>query len=287
MRRTVENVQKLIDEGKSVSEIAKVFGVTYTPMRMWMKSRGLKTNFVARKWSNQDLINAVSSSKNKASVIRKLGLQVRPGNYRTIEKYIKHLNLDISHFTGCAHGTTIPKNKKLNKEIFIKDSDFSRNHLKKRIIQENLIDYECQKCGLKDEWQNEKLVLVLDHINGINNDDRLDNLRFLCPNCNSQTRTFCRGQKRTYTKRIRKKSNNCKDCSTPIFNRSIRCQKCNLNHQRLKRTNFSHPKIANRPSLQQLEQDLKELKYYTKVGKKYGVSDNCIRKWINKYKNEN
>ena len=60
----------------------------------------------------------------------------------------------------------------------------------KRIIDDNLIEYKCQECGLKDSWNNKMLVLHLDHINGISNDHRLENLRFLCPNCHSQTDTY-------------------------------------------------------------------------------------------------
>lgn len=69
-------------------------------------------------------------------------------------------------------------------------SNYSRCHLKKRIITQKLIPYKCGVCPIKDIWNDKPLVLVLDHINGIPNDNRLENLRFLCPNCNSQTETF-------------------------------------------------------------------------------------------------
>jgi 5-methylcytosine-specific restriction endonuclease McrA len=66
--------------------------------------------------------------------------------------------------------------------------------LKRRLISESLLENKCsiQECGLT-EWCGRPIVLVLDHINGVNNDNRLENLRFLCPNCNSQQDTFCRG----------------------------------------------------------------------------------------------
>jgi len=65
-----------------------------------------------------------------------------------------------------------------------------RGTLKRRLLKENKIKNECSICGLS-EWNLKPLTLVLDHINGINNDDRTENLRLLCPNCNSQTSTFC------------------------------------------------------------------------------------------------
>lgn len=66
----------------------------------------------------------------------------------------------------------------------------SRGHVKQRLIREGLIRNECSECNVGPIWRGKKLVLVLDHINGRNNDYRLRNLRMLCPNCNSQTDTF-------------------------------------------------------------------------------------------------
>ena len=75
-------------------------------------------------------------------------------------------------------------------KILVQDSTYARHNLKRRIIQENLIHYKCSCCGLGDSWNGEKLVLQLDHINGVNNDHRLENLRFVCPNCHSQQETY-------------------------------------------------------------------------------------------------
>lgn len=76
-----------------------------------------------------------------------------------------------------------------DEDIFIIDSLHSTDYIKKRIIKEQLVPYKC-KCGNKGEWQGQLLILELDHKNGIRNDNRLKNLRFLCPNCHSQTKTF-------------------------------------------------------------------------------------------------
>lgn len=66
-----------------------------------------------------------------------------------------------------------------------------RHHLKKKILKNKLLANECQICKQPPEWNGKILVLQLDHINGINNDNRIENLRLLCPNCHSQTDTFC------------------------------------------------------------------------------------------------
>jgi 5-methylcytosine-specific restriction endonuclease McrA len=83
--------------------------------------------------------------------------------------------------------------------LFTKKSMYTQDCVKTRLITDNLISYNCQICHSPPEWRGEKLVLVLDHINGINDDNRVENLRFLCPNCNSQTETFSRNYKHRKT----------------------------------------------------------------------------------------
>ena len=77
-----------------------------------------------------------------------------------------------------------------NKDVFVKDSKYARHHLKQRIVEYKLIPYICSVCRTLPTWNGLKLILVLDHINGINNDNRLKNLRFVCPNCESQLPTY-------------------------------------------------------------------------------------------------
>ena len=76
-----------------------------------------------------------------------------------------------------------------NKEIFTENSRYSNEFVKQRIVKDNLFEYRCSKCGI-DSWQGETIVLDLDHVNGVNTDNRLNNLRYLCPNCHSQTDTY-------------------------------------------------------------------------------------------------
>lgn len=65
----------------------------------------------------------------------------------------------------------------------------SRTNLKKRLLEAGLLENRCGICRLS-EWQGKPLSIQIDHINGIRNDNRLENLRMLCPNCHSQTETF-------------------------------------------------------------------------------------------------
>lgn len=77
-----------------------------------------------------------------------------------------------------------------NEEVFIENSTYPRKDIKRRILKYDLIKYSCVLCNNDGEWNNSKLVLQLDHINGVNNDHRIENLRFLCPNCHTQQTTY-------------------------------------------------------------------------------------------------
>ena len=143
-------------------------------------------------WTDEQLIEAVKTSNKMKDVVKKLGLTVLGRNYTTINKYIKKLALDTSHFLtrkDLANAARKHLNKLSTNDLFAVN-DIDRQHIKRVIIKEKLIDYKCNVCGITD-WNGRKLSLHLDHINGINNDNRLDNLRFLCPNCHSLTDTYC------------------------------------------------------------------------------------------------
>ena len=102
--------------------------------------------------------------------------------YDSLRKVMDENNIDYSHF-GYNKVTDLSKQ-------LIKNSTYNNQTLKKRLIKEGLLEYKCQLCGNNGFWNNKELVLQLDHINGDNHDNRLSNLRFLCPNCHSQTETF-------------------------------------------------------------------------------------------------
>lgn len=74
--------------------------------------------------------------------------------------------------------------------VFCENSTYARHSIKARIRTNNLIEYKCACCGLGPEWHGEPMPLILDHINGVNNDNRLENLRFVCSNCDSQLPTY-------------------------------------------------------------------------------------------------
>ena len=144
------------------------------------------------KLSDEQFVELLKKSSTISEVLFKLGYTVKGNSwgYSQVKRRMDDLNLDHSIFKG---KSAIIKTTKLNnvkKEDILKENcKHQRTVLRRYIIKNNLIPYKCAICGCT-EWQGKTLSLELDHINGINNDNRLENLRFLCPNCHSQTSTY-------------------------------------------------------------------------------------------------
>ncbi|MFH1621020.1 MAG: HNH endonuclease [Patescibacteria group bacterium] len=141
-----------------------------------------------RKWRPEDLKNAAKTSYSIREVLRKLGLVPAGGNYSQINKYLKEYKIDHSHFKGSAWNKgikgllspRIPLEK-----ILIKNSTFQSNKLKKRLFSVGIKRPACEACGWDEKNIEGYQPLELDHINGDRTDNRLENLRILCPNCHS------------------------------------------------------------------------------------------------------
>jgi hypothetical protein len=198
--RTVEEYDKMVElhtAGKSKREISIILNVPRRTLVDWLKRKPkwFHSNFTSTsKISDEVFINAVKSNFSKSGTLKSIGLIAAGANYRMFDKRIKRLNIDISHFTGQAHlkGKTHQWNHQYsNDTLFIENCPSGTGTIRKRIKRDKLLEYVCKICSNNGIWLDDKLTLHLDHINGINNDNRLANLRWLCPNCHSQTTTYC------------------------------------------------------------------------------------------------
>jgi len=209
-----------------------------------------------------DLIKKCTSFNEVHSYI---GSNNRGGNNKTLHKRIKALGLSTDHFTSPYKAIKlISKSKKIPlSDILVENSTYDRTRLKQRLIADGFLLNQCYICNQLPIWNNKPLVLQIDHINGIYNDNRLQNLRILCPHCHSQTNTFAgKCNKLVYI---------C-SCGNNKIKKSKSCVKCSdLNKRK-----------TSRPNIDVLISDIKEYGYYP-LRLKYGVSDNAIRKWVKSY----
>ena len=190
-------------------------------------------SIMQRTWTDDQLVVAVGDSISVAGVLRALGLTGNPGNYGTVRRHAARLHLSLEHFKGQAHGRSrSPATRPL--EDWLTTNTYVTGSLKKRVLRAGLLPMLCAQCGLGDVWCGMKLVLQLDHVNGDTTDNRLVNLRLLCPNCHTQTPTFsCRRS------RIKKPSKTCA-CGKAIVWESTYCKKCSWQAQVQKRKGDLH-----------------------------------------------
>lgn len=192
-------LEQLLHEGKTIREIAAVKNKGFTTIRYWMHIHGLTPNASRRQIVNGKhdaaLPGVVANATSVTQVLIALGLPTSGGSHTGIKSAITRLGLSTDHFTP-TQGLTAAANRHnrsaahLQPEaVFSLDATCSQNHLR-RLAQAHITPYACAECSCGPEWQGRPLTLQLDHINGNNRDNRRENLRWLCPNCHTQTRTW-------------------------------------------------------------------------------------------------
>ena len=223
-------------------------------------------------WSKERIESVIADCDSLSQVLEKLNIPRAGNNTATLRKKLEEFNIDYSHFTYGAKGKKGIENYVPVKEYLGTGKYIQTTKLKEKLIKEGLKKNECEnpKCPCKNGyWLDNPISYQLHHINGKHDDNRLENLQILCPNCHSQTDNWG-------TKKL-KNINYCKDCGKEISRSSTYCIKCAVKH----RNQFKvDPK--DRPDKEKLLSLIKEYPF-TKIGEMYGVTDNTIRKWCKNY----
>jgi predicted RNA-binding Zn-ribbon protein involved in translation (DUF1610 family) len=214
--------------------------------------------------SKDEFSDLVKRSTSYREILKYFSLEHKGGNGKTLKRRIEEDNVDDSHIKNRPKTMNAHISNTISScEILVKDSCHSRSMAKRRIIKDSLFDHTlCSECGKENIWREKPLIMVLDHINGISNDHRIENLRFLCPDCNSQMPTFAG--------RSNKVKHFCQKCGEEKKTKGSEvCSKCEKESRRK----------VERPPLYVLQSEIDNMGY-SAVGRKYGVSGNSIRKWL-------
>ena len=213
-------------------------------------------------WDIDKIRLLVPNCINFTEVLFKLNIPRQGNNSKTLKNILINNNIDFSHFTGRARKYN---SKETNLEDYLNNSKpIKTAKLKEKLIKEGIKENKCELCGIS-EWNNKPIICQLHHIDGNSNNNKLENLQILCPNCHSQTDNFCGAANRNKTN-----LNRCLSCNTPITSSTRFCSKCShMNRRKIKR-----------PEKEELLLKLKEFKSISAIGNHYGVSDNSIRKWF-------
>jgi hypothetical protein len=235
-------------------------------------------------YSESDARAAVAASSNHAQVLRKLGLGPTGGNTALLKQWLARWEISTDHFDPRAHRS--PHRTAMPLEaILVERSSYARSNLKARLYKEGLKTPVCELCGLGEMWHGRPMGLILDHVNGVRDDNRLENLRIVCPNCAATLDTHCGRKNRM--KRPERRCLRCNEIFRARYPQQRYCSReCGTRAPRASRGVPNHElRRIERPPYEQLMREIAQ-SGFSAVGRTYGVSDNAIRKWVRQYERE-
>ena len=275
-------------------------GKNIATIRKWAERWGISTAHLSDfrgqrgapvRYSDAELAEAVAVSFSWAETLRRLGYCPTGGNWKTVKRKVARLGISTEHFDPYATTRRRGAARRIPLEkVLVEGSTYSRSALKQRLYERGLKQRRCELCGQDEHWNGRRISLILDHINGVRDDNRLENLRIICPNCAAGLDTHC-GRKNRNAPDAR----SCLRCLQAFVPKRPTQRYCS----RYCGTRRGRPpgqqgspggsgparRNAERPPHDQLLHEI-EMLGYSATGRKYGVSDNAIRKWVRQYERE-
>ena len=244
---------------------------------IYMGKRSIIYNF-----TKEQLQKIANESNSLSEIMHKVGLAYKGGNHSTLKRILCENKIDLTILNANRESFLDKKRQETHfllrlpdSEIFCENSKAARKEVKARIIKNNLIEYKCRDCGNIGWWNNKLLTLQLEHINGIPNDNRLENLCFLCPSCHSQTDTYSGKKLRKITFEDQQKLNPKKDIIRKFVNKKVKHYlpkelkfKSSIKHRKLSEENIQFI-LCHKDDVSKLQ-----------MSKMFGVSDKTIAKII-------
>jgi hypothetical protein len=240
------------------------------------------------RYTEDEAREAVAASKSYSEALRRLRMRPAGGNHKLFKRYVDEVwQIPTAHFDAGAAARRVPLRASMPmSEVLVEHSSYTRARLKQRLYEEGLKQRRCELCGQGEEWRGRVMSLILDHVNGVPDDNRLENLRIVCPNCAATLDTHC-GRKNRQQPLQRK----CRRCGREFLAKYPQhrycSHACGCRWDRAKLRGVPKPEYhkVERPPYEKLMAEI-EATSYCAVGRKYGVSDNAVRKWVRFYERQ-
>jgi hypothetical protein len=196
-RYSEEEARAAIDGAETWAQVMDRLGYVYhgkniRTLRKWAAMWGISTDHLPtgarHTYTEAQAREAIAASKSWAEALRRLDYCPSGGNPRTLKKRAAQWGISSDHFVsrGAPRRARIPL-----EEILVRNSTYSRSNLKQRLYDAGLKEPVCELCGQDEDWHGRRMAMILDHKNGIRDDNRLANIQIVCPNCAATLDTHC------------------------------------------------------------------------------------------------
>lgn len=224
------------------------------------------------KWEIKEEVEAAAQNANSLKeMMQALGMKLSSGYYKDIHKICRKFDVKPPIYKNVGQNIVQHKWTPMpTEEWFANGVHRNGRETRKRLVRLGVLD-QCSMCGLGTEWNGLPLALQLDHLNGDSFDNRIENVRILCPNCHTQTDTY--GNKRGRRARVY-----CA-CGLQISKNSKSCRKCTIRSEKTSPIRVVRsPKVAW-PSVEEVVKLVKDTNF-SKAAVQLGCTDNAIRKFL-------